>query len=106
MQQSPWHHFRLGLLSLCVSVSGIVWWIYVAESTPGGHEERVERFLAPFPDLISSALIVTLVQFAFCGLACLLFFKGLDQKGLFKLLNLAGLCLSGLIGFWLLFSLM
>jgi len=106
MNQSPWYHIRLGLLSLLASVSGIVWWIYVAESTTGGHEERVARFLAPFPDFMSSAIIVTLVQLAFCGLASLLFFKGLDQKGVFKLLSLAGLCFSGLVGFWLLFSLM
>ena len=106
MNQSPWYHIRLGLLPLSISLSGIVWWIYVTESTPGGQKEWVARFLAPFPDFMSSAVIVTLVQLVLCGLACVSFFKGLDQKGKFKLFNLAGMCFSGLVGFLLLFSLM
>lgn len=98
--------FYLGLVSLAIPVAVIVWWIYVAETTMGSQAMRVERFLDPFPPFLSDAQLVTWIQLAFTGVAFLIFSKGLKMKTIPKALNMALLCLSGLIGLWLLFTLM
>lgn len=105
-RRSRWKEFILGWLALLVPIAGISWWIYVTQTTPGEHADMVARFRAPFPDFMSVRGPITWIQMAFAGLACLMFFKGMDHRGLAMVANLVMLCVAGLLGFWLLFSLM
>lgn len=104
--QSPWKRFFTGVAFLAIPVALIAWWIYVAETTMGGQAARVERFLNIFPTFLQNAQLVTWIQLAFTGTAFIIFFRGLNQKTFYKVLNIVMLGLSGLIGLWLLFTLM
>ncbi|NGP75470.1 hypothetical protein G3570_02415 [Balneolaceae bacterium YR4-1] len=104
--QSPWKRFFTGVACLAIPVALIAWWIYVAETTMGGQAARVERFLNIFPSFLQNAQLVTWIQLAFTGAAFMLFFSGLVQKTFHKALSIAMLGFSGLIGLWLLFTLM
>lgn len=105
MNKSPWRHFIRGTITLVLPLSGVAWWIYVASTNPGTFEDMQAQFMTPFPAFLG-ARAITLIELAMCGLAALMFFKGLDEKGVVKMLNLIMLGLSGLLGAWLLFSLM
>jgi len=104
--RSHWKEFILGWLALLVPIAGLSWWIYVTQTTPGEHADMVARFRAPFPEFLSVRGPITWIQMAFAGLACVMFFKGMDHRGLALIANLVMLCFAGLICFWLLFSLM
>lgn len=104
--QRPWREFLLGWSALLIPLAGIAWWIIVTQTTPGEHADMVARFRAPFPDFMHVRGFITWIQIAFAGLAAILFFRGMDHRGVAMWANLAMLCFSGLIGFWLLFSLM
>ena len=103
---SPWTLFFLGVTSLAVVVTTIAWWIYVAETTNGSHAMRVERFLEPFPTFLHNALLITLIQLAFSGVSFIIFYESLKLHSIPKALNITMLWVSGLISFWLLFTLM
>ena len=101
-----WRNFTLGLLSLIVSLLGIAWWIYVSETYPGDHFDKVDHFLSLFPSLLQNPTRITLVQMAFTGVASFMFYQGLDERGFLRIMSLFMFCFSCLIGCWLLFSLM
>jgi hypothetical protein len=106
MKKSPWTYFLIGISCLVVPLLGIAWWIYVAETNPGGQMDMVDQFLSPFPVFLQSAKLITWIELGFCAGASWAFFKGLDHGRTLKWVSFLALCFTGLIGFWLLFSLM
>jgi hypothetical protein len=106
MKKSPWIHVLIGIACLTIPLLGIGWWIYVAQTNPGEHADLVQQFLSPFPGFLQNAQLLTWIQLAFCGAAFFFAYTGLDAKGASKYVSIVLLGLSGLLGFWLLFSLM
>lgn len=103
---SPWKLFFAGVVCLAVPVAIIIWWIYVFETTMGSQAAKVERFLIILPSFLQNAQLVTWIQLAFTGAAFLTFSQVMKQKTVPVVLNMAMLCVSGLIGIWLLFTMM
>ena len=106
LNRTAWTYVLLATATLLIPLAGIGWWIYVAETTPGAHADLVRRFLNPFPGILQSAVLITWIELAFCGASALFAYKGLDGRGLSKIVSLFLIGFSGLVGFWLLFSLM
>jgi len=106
MKRSPWMRLGLGLLLLAPPLLGIAWWIYVAQTNPGDHAAKVAQYLSPFPELLQDARFLTWIRVGFSGLALWTFYQGLEEKGGLRVLNLFFFDITGLAGFWLLFSLM
>ena len=104
--QSSSIRFLIGLLFVTIPVSSIVWWIYITQTSSDEQVEMVAQFMEPIPDFISSAKTLTWIEIGFTAAASWLFIKNLEEKGIKRTINLAMLGFTGLIGLWLLFSLM
>jgi hypothetical protein len=100
------HYFTLGLMNLLIPLSGIGWWIYVTQTSTGDQQAMVSKFMKPFSGYVDSAESLTWGMVIFCIVAFWMFFKSLGADGAKKALSLTMLGFTGLIGFWLLFTLM
>lgn len=99
-------YFLLGIFNLLIPISGISWWIYITQTNSGDQIAKVNQFMSPFPAFIEGTGTVTGIMIIFCSVAFWMFFKGLESKGYQRVLSLIMLSFTGLIGFWLLFTLM
>jgi len=95
-----------GIVMLAVPIATIAWWIFIAESTAGDHAAKVAAYLEVFPAFLRDTTLLTFLQLGFAALSGLFFFNGIDGNTAMGRVSLILFCLSGLIGFWLLFTLM
>lgn len=106
INRTAWKHFFLGKLCLVFPIVTVAWWIYVSTTHDGTHAEILEAYQDVYPSFMRHPRPMTWIRIGFCGMAAWFAFRGLDGRGIVKVFNLILLGFSGLLGFWLLFSLM
>ena len=91
---------------ISIPLSSLIWWIFVVKTNNGSQLENVALFLEPYPEIVSSAKLLTilLIFFSLCSIGVV--YKNLETKGITRTLTSITIGISTSLTVWYLFTLM
>ena len=96
----------LGWFIISIPLSGVIWWIFVVKTKNGSQFENVALFLKPYPEIVSSPKVLTIlfIYFSLCSIGVI--YKNLETNGTIRTLTSITIGISTTLIVWFLFTLM
>ena len=91
---------------MSIPLSSLIWWIFVVKTYNGSQLENVALFLEPYPKIVSSVKVLTIlfIFFSLCSIGVI--HKNLKTRGIFRTLTSITIGISTSLIVWFLFTLM
>ena len=91
---------------ISIPLSSLIWWIFIVKTNNGNQLENVALFLEPYPEIVSSAKVLTIlfIFFSLCSIGVI--YKNLETRGIIRTLTSITIGVSTSLIIWFLFTLM
>ena len=91
---------------MAIPLISLIWWIFVVKTNNRSQLENVALFLEPYPEIVSSAKVLTklFIFFSLCSIGVI--YKNLETRGITRTLTSITIGISTSLTVWYLFTLM